>query len=116
MYRGAYAEVAASDQIGARRREYDAFDRVVSLLRGAAHTDAGPGQLARALDALESLWAVLLEDLSGRDNALQDDLRAQLISIGLWVTQKSLSIRIAGRGELASLIEINSTIRDGLRA
>ena len=46
---------------------------------------------------------------------LPEELRARLISIGLWITRTSMEIRIAGQGSLDALIEVNSAIRDGLR-
>jgi len=115
MYRNAYAEAAAGDQTESRRREHAVLDRVVSQLRTASRRDANRQELDAALDAVDALWTIFLADLSNKDNALPEDLRARLISIGLWALQAGLSIRSAGCGDLAALIDVHSAIRDGLK-
>jgi flagellar biosynthesis activator protein FlaF len=115
MDRELYGEIAAQDQDAARRREHDAMSRVIQKLEGAANAEATRQEIVDALDLLDTLWSIFLEDLARDGNALPDELRARLISIGLWITRTSMEIRIAGRGDIGALIEVNCAIRNGLR-
>lgn len=114
MYRQDYADIVADDHIDARRREFDAVNHVVTLLERAAQSSARGRQYTEALDGLDALWTVFLDDLAKDDNALPTDVRARLISIGLWMFRRTCALRIGG-GDLSSLIEINSIVRDSLR-
>ena len=115
MNRGLYDEIRSEDQVGARRREYEALAKVVDLLQEANGKSIVDTGLARALDLLDALWSIFIDDLAGSGNMLPDDLRARLISIGLWVTRTSTEVRLAGGGDLGALIDVNAAIRDGLR-
>lgn len=114
MFQGRYADVALDDQTSARRREYDALGEVVRRLEHVAGRSRDRDAVEAALELHDSVWMVFMSDLADDNNALPDDLRARLISIGLWATRRSLIVRLSG-GELQSLIEINSIVRDGLR-
>jgi flagellar biosynthesis activator protein FlaF len=112
---GIYAEIAAQDQNAARRREREAMSRVIDKLQKAANAEASRQEAIEALDLLDALWSIFLDDLAREENGLPDELRARLISIGLWIARSSMELRIAGGGDFEPLIEINTAIRDGLR-
>ena len=114
MIRAAYSEIAAEDPREARRVEGEAFDRVLALLEAARA--AAPDAAARrdALEALERLWTVLLHDLAHADNALPPDLRAQLISVGLWVLRETGRLHLTACTDVDGLIAVNASIRAGL--
>ncbi len=62
----------------------------------------------------QALWGILIRDLSDPANDLSDDLKANLISIGLWVMRETDAI-VAGKSQnWRGLIDINRTIREGL--
>ena len=67
----------------------------------------------KAIDWNRRLWITLQSDLAGEDNGFPDELRAQLISLAIWVDKHS---RKAMRGEarLAPLISVNRSIMEGL--
>ena len=67
-----------------------------------------------ALVYTRRLWTIFLDDLGSNGNDLPEDLRAQLISIGIWVSRKSNACAPAREDSFADLIEINAIIRDGL--
>ncbi len=47
---------------------------------------------------MRRLWSVLMSDLANDDNALPNELRASLISIGIWV-QRELENIDAGKSD-----------------
>jgi len=54
------------------------------------------------------------EDASKPDNALPDDVRAKLISIGIWMLREAQSITNGKSRNFAGLIEISNLIAEGL--
>ncbi|MDE2361496.1 MAG: flagellar biosynthesis regulator FlhF [Hyphomicrobiales bacterium] len=113
MAQARYAEIVADDGANARRTEFVAISNVIDAL-GAVAGAAIPSfdALTTALDMHDALWSIFLEDLAGDGNLLPLDLRASLISIGLWAVKESANARLGG--DLKTLIEVNSIVRDGL--
>lgn len=115
MYHFSYGEIVDDAASGARERERLALDRSIELLKSA--DEQGP-QSRAALEALlyvKRLWSLLLEDLAGPGNDLPPKLRADLISIGLWVMKEAERVREEPSRNLRGLIDISSIIRDGLK-
>ena len=105
-----YNECATLDKRGARQEEREAFDIVISALAGAMTS----AEIESALQKAEALWMYLLEDLSMDENKLSIELRAKLISIGLWALKEVTSIRLDKKRKTSTLIEVCQIIRDGL--
>ena len=112
----AYQDVRESSSDVAREQERLAFDQAIALMEGAR---SSPDELERRREAtrtVQILWGYLIRDLSNPANDLSDELKGNLISIGLWVVKEADSI-LAGESEnWAGLIDINRTIREGLAA
>ena len=74
--------------------------------------------LATRIDALDwnrRLWSTLASDCSDSGNGLGGPLRAQIISISLFVNRHS-SVVMRGEDDFSTLIEINRSIMQGLIA
>lgn len=103
-----------SSEVG-RERERIAFDRTIELLEKAR--DAPPDDIRtrrEAVRTVQDLWRFFIRDLTNPANDLTDELKADLISIGLWSIKEADAL-IAGRtGDWAPLIEIQQTVRKGL--
>jgi len=115
MYQFLYSEVLDDDPDEARRREREAFDQALSLLRTAEEKGVGSIETVRALHFLQMLWSILIKDLCAPENDLPKDLRAGIGSIGLWVAKEVDAVRSGTATSLADLIEINQIVRDGLK-
>lgn len=104
--------------------------RVFARITGAmdAHRDAyaaaatGEERLAvlaqglgKALADNRKLWLTLRNDLAESGNSFAPQLRAQLISIALWIDRQSRQVLSGGAG-LDALIEVNRNILSGLSA
>ena len=80
---------------------------------------AGPGDLdlltIKAAKALALADIVLLDDLANPENELPEELRAGLISIGIWMVKEIELIRSGKANDLRAMIEITEIIRDGLK-
>jgi len=98
----------------AREREVQAFTRAIELMDDA--TAAGP-KSREAIEAIyfqQRLWGVLIDDLRDEGNSLPENLRAEIISIGLWVLGELEAIRRGERESFADLREVTVSIRKGL--
>jgi flagellar protein FlaF len=60
------------------------------------------------------MWSTFATDCGARGNGLPPELRAQIISIGLWVERFTSDV-VAGRESIRELIAVNRTIMEGLR-
>lgn len=71
--------------------------------------------LRDALAQNQRLWSQLRDDLASSRNALPEALRANLLSISLWVDRTSTTVLGGGPG-LPALIDVNRNILAGLSA
>lgn len=115
MYQFSYAEILEDAPEIGRQRELAAFDRALDLLRIAERPDAAPKDRQDAASFLQNLWAVLIDDLCNPENALPEALRGDLVSVGLWSMRESGEVLGTPGRSLAALIEVNASVRDGLR-
>ena len=67
-----------------------------------------------AIHFASRIWTAFLNDLSSQENALPAKLRADLISIGIWILGELDAIRLGGGSDFTDVIEITETIREGL--
>jgi flagellar biosynthesis activator protein FlaF len=96
-----------------RQAEYRLFAEVTAALAEAKRTDARGTALVEALDWNRRLWSALAADCSGDGNALPRELRAQIVSVGLWVSRHATEVA-RGRGDIDALIDVNRSIMEGL--
>src|SRR5262245_19864117 len=116
MYRFSYGEVLEETPQSARQRERLALEHAIILLQAAAKT--GQGTSREAVEALHfcgRLWAVLIEDLAHPDNQLPTKLRADIISIGLWIMRETEEIRQGRSQNFEGIIQVTRSIAEGLQ-
>ncbi|MBB4002487.1 MAG: flagellar biosynthesis regulator FlaF [Aurantimonas endophytica] len=114
MYQFSYAEVTQDVEVDARDRERQALDHSITMLERASVSGPRSRDAIDAIYATRSLWAILVEDLAGEDNGLPEDLRAELISVGLWIMREAEAIRLGKSENFKGIIEISTLIRNGL--
>jgi flagellar biosynthesis activator protein FlaF len=115
MNRSSYDDVLTDNAQEARGRERLALNRGIDLLKGLQGGEAPLAQSSEALLYIRRLWTLFIEDLAHPDNGLPGKLRADLISIGIWIIKEADFIRQNKTGDLDSLIAINTVMRDALR-
>ena len=64
---------------------------------------------------MNRVWTSFIEDLGSPDNALPRELRANLISIGLWLLREAEEVRQGRSENFEGLIEVSQIIRDGIQ-
>jgi flagellar biosynthesis activator protein FlaF len=99
-----------------RDREYRAFGQATAQLLDAERAGrAAIGQRAEALGFNRRLWSLLAADCAQPENTLPATLRAQIISIALFVDRHSSAVMRDG-AEIEPLVDINRAIMEGLAA
>lgn len=114
MYQFSYAEVAQDVEVDARDRERQALSHSIALLEKAQAKGPRSRDAIEAIYMTRSLWSILVEDLASAENGLPEVLRAELISIGLWIMREAEAIRLGKSKNFAGIIEVSTTIRNGL--
>ena len=98
-----------------RLTEYRLFAQVTKALTDAAERGMERETWAEALNRNRRLWMTLQLDLANDTNQLPEALRAQLISVAIWVDRHT-SLVLRGDGGIEALISVNRTIMEGLAA
>ncbi|RAI00219.1 flagellar biosynthesis regulator FlhF [Acuticoccus sediminis] len=109
-----YADVTMGSSAVGREQECEAFDIGIALMEAAR---AEPDSFDRTRDAarhVQTLWGFLIKDLSQPANDLSEELKANLISIGLWVIRETDAILGGHKSDWTPVIDINRTVREGL--
>ena len=115
MYEFAYNDVIEDSRQTLRARERAAMDRVIGMLRAAQEKGPQSRELVEALFYLRRLWMVFIDDLIDPNNELPHQLRAGIVSIGVWMMKEIDRVRGGLANDLTPMIEINELIRDGLK-
>jgi flagellar protein FlaF len=109
----AYQQVSARAE-SPREMEYRLFGQVTRALIEASEAD--PLDLKTRMDALDwnrRLWSTLATDCASPDNTMPPALRAQIISLSLWVNKHTSAV-IRNKEEFEPLIDLNRIIMQGL--
>jgi len=114
MQRIQYGDLLEDDQQAARERERMALDQSIMLLERAGAGGATGAETAEAIAFTSKLWGLLIEDLANPENALPKELKAQLVSIGIWILRELEGARTDETKGLADVIVVSKAIRDGL--
>lgn len=98
-----------------REVEYALFSQITGELSKAyqAEQNSETSYATEAISRNLQLWTTLASDLMAEDNALPLELRKSLLQLSEYVRKTSLEL-FSGRGSLESLIDINTSIMQGL--
>lgn len=114
MYRFSYAEVLDDNPKDMRARERMALERSIEMLKAAEKAGPVSRESNEALQFSMKLWQILVEDLGMAENQLPPQLRANLVSIGLWVLKELDEIRQERSRNYKGVIEVTESIAAGL--
>ncbi|MGO4410210.1 MULTISPECIES: flagellar biosynthesis regulator FlaF [unclassified Brevundimonas] len=107
-------KTAATRAESPREMEYRLFGQVTRALMHAATVDKS--DIATRIDALDwnrRLWSTLSTSCSDSSNAMAPSMRAQFISLDLFIGRHSSAV-MRGEGDFETLIDINRMIMQGL--
>lgn len=115
MYQFSYADIQTDSIADAKDRERQLLSRSIDMLASARDRGHDSREAVEALMFMNRVWTALMEDLASPDNGLPKDLRANLISIGLWLMREAEEVRHGRSDNFDGLIEVSQIIRDGIK-
>jgi flagellar protein FlaF len=117
MYQFSYAEIMEEGVAVSKDRERQVLDRSIALLEAAIAAD-GVNYGKASVEAIyftRRVWIRFIEDLGNPENQLDDELRANLISIAIWILKEVEKIRKRESANLQGIIDITTIIKDGIK-
>jgi flagellar protein FlaF len=115
MYQFSYAEIMEDGVADAKDRERQALDRSIELLTAAMNDGAYSRKSIEAVYYTRRVWISLIEDLKQPENELAAELRANLISIAIWILKECERIRKRQSENYQGIIDVTTIIKDGLK-
>ncbi len=103
---------ASQNSENTKQTEYRAFAIFTRALEEAEAE--GPIAVVKAVADNRQLWLTLQIDLASTENQLPKELRAQLLSIAIWVNKYSVPA-MKSEASLDPLISVNKQIMEGRR-
>jgi flagellar protein FlaF len=115
MYQFSYADIQTDSIADAKDRERQLLDRSIDMLVAAQKAGIDSHQSIEAINFMNRVWTSFLDDLGNPENELPKELRANLISIGLWLLREAEAVRQGTSNNFDGLIEVSQIIRDGIQ-
>lgn len=115
MYQFSYADIQTDSVADAKDRERQLLTRSIDMLIAARAVGSDSMEAIEALHFMNRVWTSFMEDLGSQENALPRELRANLISIGLWLLREAEDVRQGRSNNFDGLIEVSQIIRDGIQ-
>lgn len=108
-----YSEVDEDSALDARERERELLDRSINLFSKAQEDGAGSFAETEAVHFAIRFWSILMEDLASDDNMLSDELRAGIISVGIWILRECEEVRQGKSDKIPGIVDVTKIIREG---
>ena len=115
MYQNRYEEIVENSSKTERDSEALALDHSIELMEKAQLCGVSSREAIEAQFFVNRLWVFFIEDLSSPENLLPERIKADIISIGIWILRETEQIRRGESKDFDSLIEVSQAIREGLR-
>ena len=115
MYQFSYADIQTDSVADAKDRERQLLSRSIDLLAVAHGKGHRSTEAIEAIQFMNRVWTSFIEDLGSAENQLPVELRANLISIGLWLLREAEEVRQGRSDNFEGLIEVSQIIRDGIQ-
>ena len=114
MYQKFYMDVALNSQLNFRQIERETIIRVITDLQRGLEDGPESIETIKACAVIQKMWTILIVDLLQDENQLSVELRAGLISIGLWIQREVADILAGKSSNFSGIIDVMFMIADGL--
>lgn len=115
-----YRQTQMNSAPGGRQIEVSIMEMATSKLRGQLSEDgdlAWSRELDEALKFNQKMWDIFSADWMSEESKLPQELRQNLLSIGIFVKKKTFTTMASpDRASLELLIQLNENILEGLKA
>ncbi len=114
MYKFQYDDVISDSSQSLRSYEQMALAHSIKLLALAEHKGKHTREAIDAIFFVNRLWSFFIEDLMKAENGLPPEVRASLISVGLWLLKEAEQISNGEAQSFKGMIDVTQTILEGL--
>ena len=114
LFRIQYSAVQDDAPFEAKKLERQILQQSIDMLRRSIDQGAPVTSTVEAVYFTSKVWTTFLEDLAAPGNQLTNEVRANLISIGIWILKQLDAVRAGETSRCKDIIEITEIIRDGL--
>ena len=114
MFIQAYEEILSDEQGNVRESEREIISQTINSMESS---DAAPNDVlgrVKAIHFVREVWSYFLNDLASSENETPAELKASLISIGIFVMKHLEQMRIDNSVKFEPLVEISRSIEKGL--
>lgn len=108
-----YSEIDEDSAVDARARERELLDRSIAMLIKAREEGATSMASVEAIHFTIRFWSAILEDLANPENSFTEELRAGIISVGIWILRECERVRQGESDNLTGIIDVTKIIREG---
>lgn len=115
MFQFSYAEIMEDDPNIARDRERQVLERSIELLEVAKLRESYGKDGIEAIFYTRRVWTRFIDDLKQPENELPVELKANLISIAIWILRECEQIRRRNSKNYQGIIDVTTIIKDGLK-
>jgi len=115
MFQFSYAEIMEDDPNIARDRERQVLERSIELLHLADQREGYGKDGIEAIFYTRRIWTRFIDDLKQPENELPVELKANLISIAIWILRECEQIRKRKSKNYQGIIDVTTIIKDGLK-
>ncbi|MEJ8310337.1 flagellar biosynthesis regulator FlaF [Agrobacterium larrymoorei] len=115
MFQFSYAEIMEDDPHIARDRERQVLERSIDLLEVAKRQEKYGKDGIEAIFYTRRVWTRFVDDLQQPENELPVELKANLISIAIWILKECEQIRKRNSTNYQGIIDVTTIIKDGLK-
>ncbi|MBO6814767.1 MAG: flagellar biosynthesis regulator FlaF [Rhizobiaceae bacterium] len=115
MFMQAYEDVMEDEQDALRSSEAQVIDRTIRLMQESDQKPSDRMLRTRAIHLTSQVWSYFLNDLASSENATPKELKASLISIGIYIMKHLNAMRSEESLGFGAVTEVSINIREGLK-
>ena len=115
IYQKSYEHYEKESSDNFTRIEREALLRAINELEIGLKESQKSIKTIKACALIQSIWTIFLTDVMSDGNKLPVDLRAKIISIGLWIQRELSDIETGKSNNFSGVIEVNKIIAEGLK-
>lgn len=114
MFIQAYEEITSDEQTATRSDERAVLLRTIDVMEESDRMPSDGMKRVKAIHFVREVWSYFLNDLASSENATSPELKASLISIGIFIMKHLERMRQERTLNFSPLLEISKTIEKGL--
>ena len=114
MFNQAYDDIFDDDQQNSRNEEREIVDQSIKLMIECDEDTSDINSRHITIHFVNRLWTHFLDDLASPENSFPNEIKASLISIGIFILKHLEKMRKEASLQFKPIREISETIAKGM--